>query len=517
VINQLQEQHHYELDGVISSLRDRAQADLTVLVDTALNVIARVEHLQRAQVGEAEARLLATRLAEWLGPLAAWLESIKPNLSQESDGMLGLDAAFAECLRTNFGQDGDEAAARLAAPAREAWAQYKRNPRMLATVALFSRWTRSTSGSPVDALMDLVWKLRVKPDHAAIGAPHTELEDTELEDTEEDASEPQDDPPSPASQMPKVPAVASGVLTALFAAFWDPHRGLQEEAGEVRVVDRHRRTVGRVRLEGLSQEESQALQASIHDTESLTVHRLFRWLVAKVAEQAQSASGETRRILVEGGMDGLRQDLELTSAKASGALRTALKLFQRVAIPLPDGHTRPLLTWTESRSGPGKRAKLTIDVDDALLPNFASTLGRSPREREAKRMVPVPRLLPPLQGHPSSHGAQAALQLLVLDEFRRQASQVATEDYAIISSQRWRELFERAGVPTRLEEDILVRWVGIEGPEQAPFLWRYPNDPDHAYSLSDRYDAERQLIVRSGRRENRGRAIQKRSLKAKLR
>lgn len=512
MINQLQEQHHYELDGVISSLRDRAQADLTVLVDTALNVIARVEHLQRAQVGDADARRLAGQLAEWFRHLAAWMEPIKPNLTQEYDGMLGLDAALATYLRHYFGQDGEEAAVRLAAPARSAWDEYKRNPRHFAIQRLFGRWRGITPGSPIDALMDMVWMLKVKPDHTVIAALRTELEATE-----EDAPEEQEESSSPAPQMPKVPAVASGVLTALFAAFWDPHRSLQEEAGEVRVVDRHRRTVGRLRLEGLSQEESQALQASIHDTEGLTVHRLFRWLVAKVAEQAQSASGETRRIPVEGGMDGLRQELGLRSSKASGALRAALELFQRVAIPLPDGHTRPLLTWTESRSGPGKRAKLTIDVDDALLPSFASTLGKSKREREAKRMVPVPRLLPPLQGHPSSHGAQAALQFLVLDEFRRQASQVATEDYAIISSQRWKELFERAGVPTRLEEDILVRWVGIEGPEQAPFLWRAANDPDHAYSLSDRYDAERQLIVRSGRRENRGRAIQKRSSKARIR
>ncbi len=472
MVNQLEERHHHELDVVLSFLRDRAQAGPTELLDTAINVIARAEHLERAQVGDAEARLLAARFADWLGSLAAWMESIKRNLTQEYEGMLGLDLALALCLRTNFGQDGEEVAVRLAAPARQAWDEYKRSPRIFATQALFGRWREYAHGSPLESLMGLMWKLRVKPDHAAIATL-----DAELEAAEEDVPEAQNEPPSPASQMPKVPAVASGVLTALFAAFWEPHRRIQEEAGEVRVVDRHGRTVGQLRLEGLNQEQRQSLLGNIHDTENLPTHLLFRWLVAKVAGQAQNASGEARRIFFEGGMDGLRRELELNSAKASGALRTALELFQRVAIPLPDGKTRPLLTWTESRSGPGKRAKLTIDVDDALLPSFASTLGKSLREREAKRMVPVPRLLPPLQGHPSSHGAQAALQLLVLDEFRRQASQVATGDYAIISSQRWRELFERAGVPTRLEEDIFVRWVGIEGPEQAPFLWRVSDDP----------------------------------------
>lgn len=510
--NQLEERHHYELDSMLSVLRDRAQASPTGLLDTALNVIVRVEQLQRAQVDDAEAQLLAEQLAEWLHHLSAWLESIKQNLTLEYEGMLGLDAALATYLRTNFGQDGEEVTARLAAPAREAWDEYKRSPSIFAARSLFGRWRDSTQGgSPLNALMELVWKLRVKPNQAAVTARRSELEDTE-----ENAPEAQNELPSPAPQMPKVPAVASGVLTPIFAAFWEPHRSLQEEAGEVRVVDRHRRSVGQLRVDGLSPEERQALLGSIDNTQNLPPHHLFRWLVAKVAEQAQGDSSEARRILVEGGLDGLRKELGLNSAKASGALRTALDLFQRVAIPLPDGHTRPLLTWTDSRSGPGKRAKLTIDVDDALLPIFASTLGKSPREREAKRMVPVPRRLPPLQGHPTSHGAQAALQLLILEEFRQQSGQVAASGYAIIPFERWKEMFERAGVPMHLDEDILVHWVGIEGPEQAPFLWRSSDDPANAYRLASRYEADHQLISRSGMRESRGREIQRRGLRTRL-
>jgi hypothetical protein len=93
---------------------------------------------------------------------------------------------------------------------------------------------------------------------------------------------------------------------------------------------------------------------------------------------------------------------------------------------------------------------------------------------------------------------------------------VATEGYAIISSEKWRELFERAGVPTRLEEGIINHWVGIEGPAEAPFLWRAGDDPAHAYRLASRYEADHQLISRSGMRENRGRVVQRMSLKAKL-
>ncbi|OJH33618.1 hypothetical protein [Cystobacter ferrugineus] len=509
--NQLEERHHHELDSVLSALRDRAQAGPTGLLDTAINVIVRVEQLQRAQVGDAEAQLLAERLAEWLHHLAAWLESNKPKLSQEYEGMLGLDAALAMYLRTYFGQEGEEVTARLATPARMAWDDYKRSASIFALHGLFRRLKGDPQGSPLNALLDLVWKLWVKPDQAAVTARRSELEAAE-----ENTPEAQNEPPSPAPQMPKVPAVASGVLTPLFAAFWEPHRSIQEEAGEVRIVDRHRRTVGQLRLEGLSLEERQALQGSIDDTQNLPTHHLFRWLVAKVAEQAQGDSGEARRILVEGGLDGLRKDLGLNSAKASGALRTALELFQRVAIPLPDGHTRPLLTWTESRSGPGKRAKLTIDVDDALLPSFVSTLGKSLREREAKRLVPVPRRLPPLQGHPSSHGAQAALQLLILEEFRQQAGQVAASGYAIIPSERWTQMFEGSGVPMRLDEDILVRWVGLANPEQAPFLWRNSDDPANAYRLASRYEADHQLISRSGMRESRGREIQRRGLRPRL-
>lgn len=295
MVNQLQERHHHELDVVLSSLRDRAQADSRGLLDTAITVIARVENRQRAQVGSAKAPLLAEQFSAWLNHLAAWLESNKPNLSQEYEGMVGLDAALAMYLRTYFGQEGEEVTVRLAAPARTAWEGYSRRPSIFAINELLGRW-KGSSSPPLDALMELVWKQRVKPNQAAV----TTLR-TELEGTEENVPEAQNEPPSPAPQLPKVPAVASGVLTPIFAAFWAPHRSLQEEAGEVRVVDRHRRPVGQLRLEGLSPEKRQALLDSIHDTENLPTHYLFRWLVAKVAEQAQNASSEARRILVEGG------------------------------------------------------------------------------------------------------------------------------------------------------------------------------------------------------------------------
>lgn len=323
-----------------------------------------------------------------------------------------------------------------------------------------------------------------------------------------------------AFQAPKSAAIAFGVFEAMFAAFWDPKRRVEEREAEVIVVNRHGKRVARLNTSGLGSDEVEALKHRFTMSENLTFHRLFRWLMARVAEANQDSTKLVREIEVEGGLTAVAEQMDLKSGKATEELRTALKLLQHVELPLPDGGPRPLLSFSEEKPGRGKRSKLIITVDDALLPSYVSTMGKAPSERVAKRMIPVPQKLPPLQGHQSSHGPQAALQMIVLQEMREQANTIATEDYAVITSEMWAKMLDRAGVPKELEESIIVHWIGTEGPVKAPFLWCVSLSdeevPGSAYSLGDAFTAEHHVIYLAGRKQVRGAQARSRSLKNKL-
>ena len=105
--------------------------------------------------------------------------------------------------------------------------------------------------------------------------------------------------------------------------------------------------------------------------------------------------------------------------------------------------------------------------------------------------------------------------MLLLDEIRKQASLVSAHGYAIILSEKWQDLFEQAGVPGHLHQEVFTRWVSLDGPSKA-FLWRDVDDPPNAFRLGDEYQSDHEFIARSGRREEKGRRIRKRSLKSKL-
>lgn len=499
----LKDEHLVELELVLSVLRSRSQSKYE-LTHWAVDLIAKTEQLRVGQVSPAHAAVLRDEFAQRVEHLVEHLESAKDRLAGEENGVLGLDAVFAEYLVAEFGDEGKKVAVVLGERARQAWASYKESPRLHSRQALFGRWKEHGPGSSSAALGELVWNV-LRHDEPALAAAEAKLA--------AESAKKQSDVPGGGAEVElqeKVPAIASGVLQAIVAAFWAPGRTVKRPEKTAFVMN-----AGKVVAQfnfgpTTTEKQRQALVDSLGVAESIHAHRLLRWLLAQVAP-----TGE-RKVELSGGLDALASELGAKGAKVSGILRKLLDLFQAVELRLPDsGWGRSLLSWSLTPAAKGRPAKLTIEVDDALLPAYVALMGKSLRQREAKKLVPVPMQLPPLVGHTGTHGAQAALQLLLLEEFRKQAPNLATKGYAIISNAAWEAMFRKVGVPLDLTEYVINRWVSIEGPDGA-FLWRDDEDPGHAFRLGNLVGAAHALVIEAGKHQNRGRQALKRGFGARL-
>jgi hypothetical protein len=99
--------------------------------------------------------------------------------------------------------------------------------------------------------------------------------------------------------------------------------------------------------------------------------------------------------------------------------------------------------------------------DSAIGVAYTGTFGQTAtftREEGGNPNVPIPKLLPPMVGRARDHAAQAALQILLLTELRKNASELMKSGAVRIPVQRWQELAERAGVPKHLLPELLRRW-----------------------------------------------------------
>lgn len=240
---------------------------------------------------------------------------------------------------------------------------------------------------------------------------------------------------------------------------------------------------------------------------SAAAHRLLRWLVREAREQTLrrriDLSTAAPRIVVPGGMEALAEAISVGGGHTANVVE-ALDLFQWVhVVDDRGGYHGGLLTWSLSRSAPGARATLTITPSEALL---------APGSAVGRKLVPVPRLCPPLAGSANEHASLMSLQLLVFEEFRSSARQLATEGGIQVPSARWKELAEFARVRERLLGEILHD-LWLRGDSRNPaFLVRTPQG---LWQLADAYASERDFLVDSGKLELEQSRRGKRSAKAR--
>ena len=318
------------------------------------------------------------------------------------------------------------------------------------------------------------------------------------------------------------PALADGVLVAMEGAYFGPGRAVAPapEGALAIVAGRPAQVEASLPVHlhaALPGALGKAGDRVLLDTASLTAQRLLRRLILQGHYQKVEGRPDPRVVSIEGGFSGLAEQLALGAlGRAPSQLRRILTWFQHVQLNLPTGVVGGLLTWQERRGRRGRPAELSIVLGTPLLPGYVHDIeqarGGGQAARRSRRLVPVPAELPPLVGRRNDHGAQAVLQLLLLQAMRERAEELVEHGAVELSAGLWAELCRRADLPESLFDRVWARWTAAG--ERDRILERIGG---RLVRLGPRYQVEQRFLEASGLGSLRGRRAGRRSVRKRQR
>ena len=236
----------------------------------------------------------------------------------------------------------------------------------------------------------------------------------------------------------------------------------------------------------------------------LSWHRLLRLLVRRGFEQKfVELRPDPGLIVFEGGWQEIAHLAGAASNKAQVEMRKAAEALRLARIEGPLGRGG-LLSYWESPAQRGRRARVEFSLCGPLRPGFIDELrhqrpGAQPPDRW---IVPVPATLPPLDGGPRTHPAQAALQLRVMLELRRKADEYHSSGAVGISDSTWREMGAFVGIDDTIKlHRVLDVWQRGDDDDE-PFILRSDGG---RWKLAPSYSREERAIMDGGRRTIQGR------------
>jgi hypothetical protein len=227
---------------------------------------------------------------------------------------------------------------------------------------------------------------------------------------------------------------------------------------------------------------------------SITAHRVLRWEIMTGFARVMAGITDARAIKVDGGWDGLADQLKIgNSNKLTQELRAIVHAQACCWLSLPDGSRGNLLAVRDIPAVGRRRSQLEIVLGTMLLPHYGFQLPSKP---EHKRLVPIVEL-PPMVGRPADHSAQATASMLVMRELRRQAPELYLSGAVVLTLEQWAELFSAAHLPSALIGRVLDRWTKNDTGGPA-FLHRVDTD---AYTLGDAHARARSFLLEAGKIE----------------
>lgn len=451
-----------------------------------------VNDVTSEEIGE-----LADQVCHQLRELLKRLESDERLFTvMEKNGFLRFDF-IALAFLEQIGPSGKHAANELRPEACAAWQAWLTSPQADES-KLWKLWLADGGAPPLFSMIlaRVVWLDVLRREHPQTPA----MVEPPPKTTATSESKP--------SHM--YPVVSAVVVRRVMEAFFIGNPKVKKVANETRLVSQRGEDVAVVSPDAADDVTRVAELAS--GTRSLLGHRFFRCVVSAGVNARLLSEGHDYRVLqVVGGLSGLAAQLGMSGSKAATELRGILDAFRHIWVRLPHGRTDSLLTWTLDHAKPGEKALLRIALHDALLPGYVNGLPKNtPAQREARKLVPVPRLLPPLIGHCRSHASQALLQLLIIEEFASRAEELFQNGLVRIPWSRWQAFGKEAGLSSEKLEAVFLAWA--HGPMS--FLRREPESGD-TFTLSKDFGAELQVMMKGGERSAMGRARQARLAKFK--
>ncbi len=367
----------------------------------------------------------------------------------ERDGVLELDARFAEFLEATCGAPGKANAKHVLDVGSERLAAYQRDRN---AAALWAPWDGARPAMLAIALWessvrDAVELARRKPP-ALVRAVHTSA-------LEFHSRIPKFDPDS------RTLSFDGRKLAELYGASFD-----------LGVIERGLSLLG-----------------------SVAAHRLLRWEVITGHERAIRGDPYANILEVDGGWTALARSLGLDphKPKVIPNLRAIVHAQAHFRFAFPDGSHGNMLSYTEKGAeGRNTRARVTISLGAPLLPGYVHGLTGAER-----KLVPLLREPPPLYGRPNEHGQQMTMSLAVMAELRERARELATNGGVQLTHDDWTRLADRSGVPRRLALHVVEYWLAGDT-RAVPFLKQPDRD---TYTLGDAHAQERNFLEEAGRAE----------------
>jgi len=189
---------------------------------------------------------------------------------------------------------------------------------------------------------------------------------------------------------------------------------------------------------------------------SLSGHKLLRWQVKTGFENWVNGKEDPRLICTIGGYERIANLIGCGKSKKSPTEVKAILYAQAFGLfNYPEGGEGNMIILREMDKGRnGEPSKINIILGEMLLPNFTHRLPHG----EKRRLIPITEL-PPLIGSNNTHAAQAMLQLLILEEFSKQSSRLASEKSILIPIEKWKEFATEAGLPLSCLNKVIMGWL----------------------------------------------------------
>lgn len=262
-----------------------------------------------------------------------------------------------------------------------------------------------------------------------------------------------------------------------------------------------------------------AVRRGLNVMGNVTGHRLVKFLVHTVHDQAEALHADPRAVELVGGWSALADALQYTT-RDFDELRLLLQAGQHVEWTHKALQIGGLWTWSERRGGPGRPGYVRLIVGDALAPGLAGRMadggGTSRLATMARRLVPELRHEPPVSAvRLPDQGKAWTLSRLVTVELVDRAEELHRDGAIDIGAARWRELATQAGLPLAELHRLRDSWQS--GDDKAPALLV---ETGGRVTLAEPHAAERDFIADAGRRRSGGRtagriAAQRRADKGK--
>lgn len=387
----------------------------------------------------------------------------------ENDGMLAWDAQFASYLET-LGEYGKSAAGEVRDAARGRFARLRPGA-SAPPVGLWHLWADANT-SPVGcrfarALAIVLW-------HDVVG-PQLERERV------------------------KPPALVRPVMVAALD-FHARGRDFDERTGQLSFAGD---TIATIAPIGGAAVDLEVLRFGLGALGSVVAHKLFRWEVFTGHRQWLDGVQMPHVIEIPGGWTALAEALGLNPEKWRHPVRALVYTQAHAQFTYPDGSRGNLLVYNEKDArGRHERARVRIELGSPLLPGYdkrlLETMGRASLEsRTSRKLVPLPRTLPPLVGRQNEHGQQLTFSHNVMVALRDRARELVTYGGAKLTFDNFTSLADRSSLPRRMLVTVREAWLR-GGPDAPPFLAEVDRD---RYTLADAHRAEREFLEAGGRDE----------------